>query len=161
MNNFEKRLYTYFAFLDKRIGLEHLEIIIRELGKVFQLGIDDFYSEEQRKTVIEKLIEYGNMRKCKEEKACYFLFAFQLNKINEFEINVPVIFLDKTLIVDKVCEKTPESILNIMSERHREQALEAEKEMQPDKEILERFNVQIWTNRFKWNKISETLRNFE
>ena len=113
MNNFNERLETYLNFIKKIRGNDHLGVIIRELKKFYQLGIDDFYPEDQRKTVIKELINEGESRKDNEEKAVFFLFAYKINKANNFDVEVPVLYLDETLIVNDYPNKMPESVLKI------------------------------------------------
>ena len=111
MNIFDQRLETYSNFMRKKKGNENLQVIIRELKKFFQLGIDDYYSEEQRKKVIEYLIKEGKDRKDSEEKAVFLLFAYKINKVNKFDIEVPIIYLDETLIVSTYPRKVPDEIV--------------------------------------------------
>ncbi len=137
MNNFNERLETYLNFIRKRRGNEHLEIIIRELKKFYQLGIDDFYPESQRKTVIKELIKEGESRSDQEERAVFFLFAYKLNKANRFDLEVPILYLDETLIVNDYPQKMPESVLKTFRDKDREYYAKMYKEYLPDKEALE------------------------
>ena len=161
MNNFEQRLETYSNFISKRRGDEKLGVIIRELRKFYQLGIDDFYPEDQRKTVIECLIKEGESRKDNEEKAVFFLFAYKLNKANNFDMEVPTLYLDETLIVDDYPKAMPESLLNHFREKDREYAIKSYKESLPDKESLEIFNIQIIPGYFKWNPYYAMFREYD
>jgi len=158
MNNFNDRLETYLNFLKKRRGNEHLKVIIRELRKFFQLGIDDYYSEDQRKTVILELIKEGESRKDNEEKAVFFLFAYKINKANNFDVEVPVIYLDETLIVNDYPNKMPEDALKIFRDKDKELYAKMYKEALPDKEALDVFNIQIIPGYFKWNEYYACFR---
>ncbi len=159
MSVFEKRLITYFNFLYKKEGRGNLTIIVRELDKIFQLGIDEFYSQEERKRVPEELISISQECKDTAEKACYLVFAYKLNEINNYGLNIEPIYLDNTLIIDQVFEPIPNKMLDIMSEKHRQQAIDNERKMTPEKEILNKFNIQLYPCHFKWNKINAALRN--
>lgn len=158
MNNFNERLETYSNFIKKRQGNENLDIIIRELKKFYQLGIDDFYSEAQRRSVIQELIKEGKSRKDNEEKAIFFLFAYKLNKANNFDINIPIIYLNETLIVNDYPKKMPENVLRIFRDKDKELCSKMYEEALPDKEALDIFNVQIIPGYFKWNEIGSVLR---
>ncbi len=158
MNNFNERLETYLNFIKKKRGNEHLGIIIRELKKFYQFGIDDFYPEDQRKTVIKELIKEGESRKDQEERAVFFLFAYKLNKANNFDIEVPNLYLDETLIVNDYPNKLSEETLKIFRERDREYYYKMYEESLPDKESLEIFNIQIIPGYFCWNEINTMLR---
>ncbi len=158
MNNFNERLETYSNFIEKRRGNENLGIIIRELKKFYQLGIDDFYSESQRKTVIKELIKEGKSRKDKEEKAIFFLFTYKLNKANNFDIEVPVIYLDEVLIVNDYPNNMPENVLKNFRDKDKELYAKMYKEAMPDEEALDIFNIQIIPGYFEWNEISSCLR---
>ncbi len=158
MNNFNERLETYLNFIKKIRGNEHLQGIIRELRKFFQLGIDDFYSEDQRKTVIQEIIKEGESRKDNEEKAVFFLFAYKLNKANNFDVEVPVFYLDETLIVNNYPNKMPEEALKIFRDKDKELCARMYKEALPDEEALEIFNIQIIPGYFVWNEYYACFR---
>ena len=158
MNNFNERLETYSNFIKKRRGNENLKVIIRELKKFYQLGIDNFYSDAQRRTVIQELIREGKSRNDDEEKAVFFLFAYKLNKANNFDMDIPVVYLNETLIVDDYPNKMPESVLKIFRDKDKELCAKMYKEALPDKEALDIFNIQIIPGYFKWNEISICLR---
>ena len=158
MNNFNERLETYSNFIKKRRGNENLSAIIRELKKFYQLGIDDFYSEAQRRSVIQELIQEGKSRNDNEEKAVFFLFAYKLNKANNFNVDIPVIYLDETLIVNDYPNKMPEEALKVFRDKDKELCARMYEEALPDKEALDVFNIQIIPGYFKWNQISICLR---
>ncbi len=158
MNNFNERLETCLNFIKKRRDNEHPKEIIRELRKFFQLGIDDFYSEDQRKTVIQELIKEGESRKDNEEKAVFFLFAYKLNKANNFDVEVPVLYLDETLIINDYPNKMPEEALKIFRDKDKELCARRYKEALPDEEALEIFNVQIIPGYFVWNEYYACFR---
>ena len=158
MNNFDLRLQTYSNFIKKRRGNESLDIIIRELKKFYQLGIDDFYPEEQRKEVINELIREGETRTDAEERAVFFLFAYKINKANNFDIEVPIVYLDETLIVSDLPNKMPESVLETFREKDKIYYREFYQASLPDQESLELYNIQIIPGYFSWNPISACLR---
>ena len=158
MNNFNERFETYSNFIKERRGNENLKAIIRELKKFYQLGIDDFYSEAQRRSVIQELIKEGKSRNNDEEKAVFFLFAYKLNKANNFDIDIPIIYLNETLIVNDYPNKMPENVLKNFRDKDKELYSKMYEEALPDKEALDIFNVQIIPGYFEWNKISSFLR---
>ncbi len=128
------------------------------MKKFYQLGIDNFYSDAQRRTVIQELIREGKSRNDDEEKAVFFLFAYKLNKANNFDMDIPVVYLNETLIVDDYPNKMPESVLKIFRDKDKELCAKMYKEALPDKEALDIFNIQIIPGYFKWNEISICLR---
>ncbi len=158
MNNFNERLETYLNFIKKIRGNDHLGVIIRELKKFYQLGIDDFYPEDQRKTVFKELINEGESRKDNEEKAVFFLFAYKINKANNFDEEVPVLYLDETLIVNDYPNKMPEEALKIFRDKDKELCARMYKEALPDEEALEKFNIQIIPGYFVWNEYYAMFR---
>ena len=158
-NNFNDRFTTYFNFLNQKQGNENIQVILRELKKIFQLGIDDFYSASQRRKIVNELISSANNRKNDEEKASCLLFAYKINKACNFEINIQTLYLNETLIVNKETPKSiPNSFKKVMSQRHLNRLIVNMDQMKLDEDAKNLFNIQIFDAYFQWNKMSISLR---
>ena len=123
-NNYKERLLTYVNYLQKMIAEDYeLRVIQRELYKFIQFGIDDYYSVEERKGIVEALISIANSDKVnKQQRALILANAYKLNQINGLGINVPLEHLEETLVIDEEPRPLSEVLLRIMKPRHIEQA---------------------------------------
>ena len=88
-NNYKERLLTYVNYLQKMIAKDYeLRVIQRELYKFIQFGIDDYYSVEERKGIVEALISIANSDKVnKQQRALILANAYKLNQINGLGVN--------------------------------------------------------------------------
>ena len=143
-NNYKERLLTYVNYLQKMIDRDYeLRVIQRELYKFIQFGIDDYYSVEERKGIVEALISIANSDKVnKQQRALILANAYKLNQINGLGINVPLEHLEETLVIDEEPRPLSEVLLRIMKPRHIEQAKEMQKKQRSDEDLLRLFNVQ-------------------
>ena len=73
-NNYKERLSTYVNYLQKMIDAEfEFSVIQRELYKFIQFGIDDDYSVEERKGIVESLISIANSDKVNKQQRALIL----------------------------------------------------------------------------------------
>ena len=120
-NNFKERLLTYANYLQKMIAEDYeLRVMQRELYKFVQLGIDDYYSVEERREVVEALISIANGDKVnKQQRALILANAYKLDQINGLGLDVPVERLDETLYIDNEWRELPASLLKDMPEEEK------------------------------------------
>ena len=85
----------------------------------------------------------------------------KLNKANNFDMEVPTLYLDETLIVNDYPRAMSESLLDHFREKDREYFIKSYKESLPDKESLEIFNIQIIPGYFKWNPYYAMFREYD
>lgn len=162
-NNYKERLLTYVNYLQKMIAKDYeLRVIQRELYKFIQFGIDDYYSVEERKGIVEALISIANSDKVnKQQRALILANAYKLNQINGLGINVPLEHLEETLIIDEEPRPLSEVLLRIMKPRHIEQAKEMQEKQRPDEDLLRLFNISLGAFQFKQNPYYLMFRNYD
>ncbi len=162
-NNYKERLLTYVNYLQKMIAKDYeLRVIQRELYKFIQFGIDDYYSVEERKGIVEALISIANSDKVnKQQRALILANAYKLNQINGLGINVPLEHLEETLVIDEEPRPLSEVLLRIMKPRHIEQAKEYLEKQRPDEDLLRLFNISLGAFQFKQNPYYLMFRNYD
>ena len=162
-NNYKERLLTYVNYLQKMIDRDYeLRVIQRELYKFVQFGIDDYYSVEERKGIVEALISIANSDKVnKRQRALILANAYKLNQINGLGINVPLEHLEETLVIDEEPRPLSEVLLRIMKPRHIEQAKKMQENQRPDEDLLRLFNVSLGAFQFKQNPYYLMFRNYD
>ena len=162
-NNYKERLLTYVNYLQKMIANDYeLRVIQRELYKFIQFGIDDYYSVEERKGIVEALISIANSDKVnKQQRALILANAYKLNQINGLGINVPLEHLEETLVIDEEPRPLSEVLLRIMKPRHIEQAKKMQENQRPDEDLLRLFNISLGAFQFKQNPYYLMFRNYD
>ncbi|MBP3811008.1 MAG: hypothetical protein ILA15_09840 [Clostridiales bacterium] len=162
-NNYKERLLTYVNYLQKMIDRDYeLRVIQRELYKFVQFGIDDYYSVEERKGIVEALISIANSDKVnKQQRALILANAYKLNQINGLGINVPLEHLEETLIIDEEPRPLSEVLLRIMKPRHIEQAKKMQEKQRPDEDLLRLFNISLGAFQFKQNPYYLMFRTYD
>ncbi len=162
-NNYKERLLTYANYLQKMIAEDYeLRVIQRELYKFIQFGIDDYYSVEERKGIVEALISIANADKVnKQQRALILANAYKLNQINGLGINVPLEHLEETLVIDEELHPLPENMLRIMEPRHIEQHKALQEKQRPDEDLLRLFNISLGAYQFKQNPYYLMFRNYD
>lgn len=162
-NNYKERLLTYVNYLQKMIAKDYeLRVIQRELYKFIQFGIDDYYSVEERKGIVEALISIANSDKVnKQQRALILANAYKLNQINGLGINVPLEHLEETLVIDEEPRPLPEYMLRILKPRHIEQAKEMQEKQRPDEDLLRLFNISLGAFQFKQNPYYLMFRTYD
>lgn len=162
-NNYKERLLTYVNYLQKMIAKDYeLRVIQRELYKFVQFGIDDYYSVEERKGIVEALISIANSDKVnKQQRALILANAYKLNQINGLGINVPLEHLEETLVIDEEPRPLSEVLLRIMKPRHIEQAKKMQENQRPDEDLLRLFNISLGAFQFKQNPYYLMFRNYD
>lgn len=160
-NNFKERLLTYANYLQKMIAEDYeLRVMQRELYKFVQLGIDDYYSVEERREVVEALISIANADKVnKQQRALILANAYKLDQINGLGLDVPVERLDETLYIDNEWRELPASLLKDMpeEEKHKTELYKASAKL--DEGILDKYNIGIAVWRFHKNPYYEGFRD--
>ena len=159
-NNFKERLSTYVNYLQKMIDAEfEYSAIQRELYKFIQFGIDDDYSVEERKGIVESLISIANSDKVNtQQRALILANAYKLDQINGLGIDVPLEHLEETLIIDEELRPLPENMLRIMEPRHIEQHKELQEKQRPDEDLLRLYNVSLGAYQFKPNSYYQMFK---
>ena len=161
-NNYKERLLTHNIILRKMIEQNtELMVIQRELSKFVQLGIDDYYSVEERREVVEALISIANADKVnKQQRVLILANAFKLDQINDLGLDVPVDHLVETLYIDNEWRELPASLLKDMSEeeKHKTELYKASAKL--DEGILEKYNIGIAVWRFHKNQYYEGFRDY-
>lgn len=162
-NNYKERLLTYVNYLQKMIAKDYeLRVIQRELYKFIQFGIDDYYSVEERKGIVEALISIANSDKVnKQQRALILANAYKLNQINGLGINVPLEHLEETLVIDEEPRPLSEVLLRIMKPRHIEQAKKMQENQRPDEDLLRLFNISLGAFQFKQNPYYLMFRTYD
>jgi len=162
-NNYKERLLTYVNYLQKMIDRDYeLRVIQRELYKFIQFGIDDYYSVEERKGIVEALISIANSDKVnKQQRALILANAYKLNQINGLGINVPLEHLEETLVIDEEPRPLSEVLLRIMKPRHIEQAKKMQENQRPDEDLLRLFNISLGAFQFKQNPYYLMFRTYD
>lgn len=162
-NNYKERLLTYANYLQKMIAKDYeLRVIQRELYKFIQFGIDDYYSVEERKGIVEALISIANSDKInKQQRALILANAYKLNQINGLGINVPLEHLEETLVIDEEPRPLPEYMLRILKPRHIEQAKEMQEKQRLDEDLLRLFNISLGAFQFKQNPYYLMFRTYD
>ena len=162
-NNYKERLLTYVNYLQKMIDRDYeLRVIQRELYKFIQFGIDDYYSVEERKGIVEALISIANSDKVnKQQRALILANAYKLNQINGLGINVPLEHLEEKLVIDEEPRPLSEVLLRIMKPRHIEQAKEMQEKQRPDEDLLRLFNISLGAFQFKQNPYYLMFRTYD
>lgn len=162
-NNYKERLLTYVNYLQKMIDRDYeLRVIQRELYKFVQFGIDDYYSVEERKGIVEALISIANSDKVnKQQRALILANAYKLNQINGLGINVPLEHLEETLVIDEEPRPLSEVLLRIMKPRHIEQAKKMQEKQRPDEDLLRLFNISLGAFQFKQNPYYLMFRTYD
>ena len=160
-NNYKERLLTYANYLQKMIAKDYeLRVIQRELHKFVQLGIDDYYSVEERREVVEALISIANADKVnKQQRALILANAYKLDQINELGLDVPVDHLVEMLYIDNEWRELPDSLLKILPEREKAIFDADAKNSKLDEGILEKYNIGIAVWRFHKNPYYEGFRD--
>ena len=162
-NNFKERLLTYANYLQKMIAEDYeLRVIQRELYKFVQLGIDDYYSVEERIGVTETLISIANGDKVnKQQRALILANVYKLDQINGLGLDVPVERLDETLYIDNEWRELPASLLKDMpeEEKHKTELYKANAKL--DEGILNKYNIGIAVWRFNKNPYYLMFRNYD
>ena len=162
-NNFKERLLTYANYLQKMIAEDYeLRVIQRELYKFVQLGIDDYYSVEERIGVTETLISIANGDKVNEQQRALILAnVYKLDQINGLGLDVPVERLDETLYIDNEWRELPASLLKDMpeEEKHKTELYKANAKL--DEGILNKYNIGIAVWRFNKNPYYLMFRNYD
>ena len=162
-NNFKERLLTYANYLQKMIAEDYeLRVMQRELYKFVQLGIDDYYSIEERIGVTETLISIANGDKVnKQQRALILANAYKLDQINGLGLDVPVDRLDETLYIDNEWRELPASLLKDMPEekKHKTELYKANAKL--DEGILDKYNIGIAVWRFNKNPYYLMFRNYD
>jgi hypothetical protein len=139
-----------------------LRVIQRELYKFIQFGIDDYYSVEERKGIVEALISIANSDKVnKQQRALILANAYKLNQINGLGINVPLEHLEETLVIDEEPRPLSEVLLRIMKPRHIEQAKKMQANQRPDEDLLRLFNISLGAFQFKQNPYYLMFRTYD
>ena len=161
-NNYEDRLSTYVNVLQQMIDKDYeLMVIQRELYKFIQFGIDDYYSLDERRGIVESLISIANSEMVnKQQRALILANAYKLDQINELGLDVPVDHLEETLIIDEELRPLPENMLKIMTPRHIEQYKRDQENARPDEDLLRLYNVSISVGQFKPNPYYKEFRNY-
>ena len=159
-NNYEERLSTYVHFLQKMIDQDYeLMVIQRELYKFIQFGIDEYYSIDERKGIVEALILIANSDKVnKQQRALILANAYKLDQINELGLDIPVEHLDEVLIIGEELRPLPENVLKVMTPRHIEQYKKLKENTRPDEDLLRLYNVSISAGQFKPNPYYKGFR---
>lgn len=162
-NNYKERLLTYANYLQKMIAKDYeLRVIQRELYKFIQFGIDDYYSVEERKGIVEALISIANSDKVnKQQRALILANAYKLNQINGLGINVPLEHLEETLVIDEEPRPLPDYMLRILKPRHIEQAKEMQEKQRLDEDLLRLFNISLGAFQFKQNPYYLMFRTYD
>ena len=162
-NNYKERLLTFVNYLQKMIAKDYeLRVIQRELYKYIQFGIDDYYSVEERKGIVEALISIANSDKVnKQQRALILANAYKLNQINGLGINVPLEHLEETLVIDEEPRPLPEYMLRILKPRQIEQAKEMQEKQRLDEDLLRLFNISLGFFQFKQNPYYLMFRNYD
>lgn len=162
-NNYKERLLTYVNYLQKMIAKDYeLRVIQRELYKFIQFGIDDYYSVEERKGIVEALISIANSDKVnKQQRALILANAYKLNQINGLGINVPLEHLEEKLVIDEEPRPLSEVLLRIMKPRHIEQAKKMQEKQRPDEDLLRLFNISLGAFQFKQNPYYLMFRTYD
>ena len=162
-DNYKERLSTSVNCLQKMLDAEfEFSVIQRELYKFIQFGIDDYYSVEERKGIVEALISIANSDMVnKQQRALILANAYKLNQINGLGINVPLEHLEETLIIDEEPRPLPEYMLRILKPRHIEQAKEMQEKQRPDEDLLRLFNISLGVFQFKQNPYYLMFRNYD
>ena len=98
-NNFKERLSTYVNCLQKMLDAEfEYSAIQRELYKFIQFGIDDDYSVEERKGIVESLVSISNSDKVNtQQRALILANAYKLDQINGLGLDVPLEHLEEAV----------------------------------------------------------------
>ena len=162
-NNYKERLLTYVNYLQKMIAKDYeLRVIQRELYKFIQFGIDDYYSVEERKGIVEALISIANSDKVnKQQRALILANVYKLNQINGLGINVPLEHLEETLVIDEEPRPLSEVLLRIMKPRHIEQAKKMQENQRPDEDLLRLINISLGVFQFKQNPYYLMFRTYD
>jgi hypothetical protein len=136
-----------------------LRVIQRELYKFIQFGIDDYYSVEERKGIVEALISIANSDKVnKQQRALILANAYKLNQINGLGINVPLEHLEETLVINEEPRPLSEVLLRIMKPRHIEQAEKMQEKQRLDEDLLRLYNVSLGAYQFKPNSYYQMFK---
>ena len=159
-NNYKERLLTYVNYLQKMIANDYeLRVIQRELYKFIQFGIDDYYSVEERKGIVEALISIANSDKVnKQQRALILANAYKLNQINGLGINVPLEHLEETLVIDEELRPLPENMLKVMTPHDLEQYKDMQEKQRTDEDLLRLYNVSLGAYQFKPNSYYQMFK---
>ncbi len=152
-NNYKERLSTYVNCLQKMIAEDiELRVMQRELYKFIQFGIDDDYSVEERKGIVESLVSIANSDKVNtQQRALILANAYKLDQINGLGINVPLEHLEETLIIDEEPRPLPENMLKVMTPHDLEQYKDMQEKQRTDEDLLRLYNVSLGAYQFKQN----------
>ena len=159
-NNYKERLLTYANYLQKMIAEDYeLRVMQRELYKFVQLGIDDYYSVEERKGVVDALISVANSDKVnKQQRALILANAYKLDQINGLGINVPLEHLEETLVIDEIPRPLPENMLKVMTPHDLEQYKDMQEKQRTDEDLLRLYNVSLGAYQFKPNSYYQMFK---
>jgi hypothetical protein len=136
-----------------------LRVIQRELYKFIQFGIDDYYSVEERKGIVEALISIANSDKVnKQQRALILANAYKLNQINGLGIDVPLEHLEETLIIDEEPRPLPENMLKVMTLHDLEQYKDMQEKQRTDEDLLRLYNVSLGAYQFKPNSYYQMFK---
>lgn len=87
-----------------------LELAVRYLDKIFQIGINDAYTITDRIKVVQRLTEMGACNRDVQVSALLYLYAAMINRHGNLGIpdgKIPVYAADPCLDVDMVREDRP------------------------------------------------------
>ena len=162
-NNYKERLSTYVNCLQKMLDAEfEYSAIQRELYKFIQFGIDDDYSVEERKGIVESLVSIANSDKVNtQQRALILANAYKLDQINGLGLDVPLEHLEETLVIDEEPRPLSEVLLRIMKPRHIEQAKKMQENQRPDEDLLRLFNISLGVFQFKQNPYYLMFRTYD
>ena len=160
-NNYKERLLTYANYLQKMIAEDYeLRVIQRELYKFIQFGIDDDYSVEERKGIVESLVSIANSDKVNtQQRALILANAYKLDQINGLGINVPLEHLEETLIIDEEPRPLPENMLKVMTPHDLEQYKDMQEKQRSDEDLMRLYNVSLGVYQFKPNSYYQIFMN--
>ena len=143
----KERVESYFRNMAKYE--KDLIIHVRFLDKIFHAAMDD-YIESEKTWILKELISYAENEVDMVYKILDLCYAFKINKINENNIDVPIIPSDDTIIAS-VCTDDltlPDSMMEYLKKKPGQTTLKLKENLESDKEILELYNVQISKDHF-------------
>lgn len=162
-NNFKDRLLTYANYLQKMIAEDYeLRVMQRELYKFVQLGIDDYYSVEERKGIVESLVSIANSDKVNtQQRALILANAYKLDQINGLGLDVPLEHLEETLIIDEEPRPLPENMLKVMTPHDLAQYKDMQEKQRSDEDLLRLYNVSLGAYQFKPNPYYQMFKTYD
>jgi len=160
-NNYMLRVETYFNVLTGMVNSKYdYKVFGRELDKIMQLGLDKFYTDEQRAELVKKMISFSNESFITDikYKALILAYAYKINQINECGLTVPACFLEETLVLDTEFRDFPESLWKDMSDEQKSKIITYKENAKIDEDLLRIYNISLAAWRFRFYPINEALR---